>query len=567
MGIPSISVSQQSDRPSSLLPDIDPQHIEIRGDFEVRFSGLSRQPILGFNPRPPVYRIDPDRMPFLESDEEIVASIPLSQLEPALKPEQRFITFAERRNGYVEGGLGSFSSPELLALYEAPIRDNESIAAHFSFLSSDGDRDFSSYRDVDTGLQWSRTAERNRWGLGLNASSAFNYSPEPEPLGSYTLSGTLTPGMFVLSGPQKLEHQSFSLEGRWQQLQHAWRGWQSSLSLHHFSNDGRFLWDERAETEENRYRFYLNRFWEGRLMEQAFGLQFYSAGSSYDTGIDYSQYWLTNSFAARYHHIFNHIHRFEARLQFFQLYDPVNEHDLFLYPDLLYNFLGTGFLSASIRVRGFVNDPSLESLFDNNRFVIQSGKELQHERGLHVHLRGGAELRPEIKVYSGVHYWQYYQKGYFSRNIEPEIPYYAFYYIDDATHLQWYGGAESVWPVWGISLMAEVAVNYSSVSKNDIPSGEIPYVPVWEGSVTFKAQPAERLSLSAWLNLSGKRSTYLADSTVSGYTVAGARVDFRINRHFSLYGKSRNILDSNYEIWQNYIERPFQVYGGLTFIW
>ena len=60
---------------NSLLPEINPQDIEIRSEFKARFPGLRRQPILGFNPKPRVFQIQADRMPFMESREDAVANI------------------------------------------------------------------------------------------------------------------------------------------------------------------------------------------------------------------------------------------------------------------------------------------------------------------------------------------------------------------------------------------------------------------------------------------------------------------------------------------------------------
>src|SRR6056297_3363852 len=80
---------QQSDE-NSMLPEIDPQDIEIRSQFKARFPGLRRQPILGFDPTPRVYQIDPNRQPFMETQEQVVANLPVSELSrpnpPAYNP-------------------------------------------------------------------------------------------------------------------------------------------------------------------------------------------------------------------------------------------------------------------------------------------------------------------------------------------------------------------------------------------------------------------------------------------------------------------------------------------------
>src|SRR5690625_7731725 len=47
----------QADVERSLLPDMDPQDIEIWSQFQARFPGLSSQAILGFNHRRRVYQL------------------------------------------------------------------------------------------------------------------------------------------------------------------------------------------------------------------------------------------------------------------------------------------------------------------------------------------------------------------------------------------------------------------------------------------------------------------------------------------------------------------------------
>ncbi len=69
-----VAAQDQQERESSLLPEIDPQDIEIRSQFKARFPGLRRQPILGFDPTPRVYQIDSDRTPFMETQEQVVAA-------------------------------------------------------------------------------------------------------------------------------------------------------------------------------------------------------------------------------------------------------------------------------------------------------------------------------------------------------------------------------------------------------------------------------------------------------------------------------------------------------------
>ncbi len=556
----------QQDGASSLLPDIDPQDIEIRGDFEVRFPGLARQPVLGFSPRPPVFRVDPDRMPFMETDEEIVATIPLSDLEPALRPEKNFIRFAERQRLYAYGGYGSYGSPELRVFAEAPVRDNESISLQLGHQSSSGDRDFSSFRDMAGDLQWTRLSGNNRWGVGISGSSAFNYSPVP------VRSGVELPGVpgpppdTTVPDPLRISHNTLGMKARWQQLTNAYRGWQASAAVNRFADRTGSYPDEDDATSETRYEVHVNRFWEGTMIEQVFGLQFRATGSVYETGLDGTQYWLNNNIGVRYRHTFSSFHQVEAWLRFYQLYDPVNDVDLYLYPDIHYRFKGAGRFSVQMRLRGFVNDPSLESLHLQNRFTLNNDRELEHERGLHINLHSGVDIWNGIELYSGLDYWQYYNRGYFTRWGDPAMPLYRHQYVGEATHVEWYTGLSRVFRTWRTTMAARIGLNYTSAEEDVIPSGEIPYVPRWKGSVLVTTNPVSWFGFSGWMDLSGKRKT-LDGESLDGFVQLGARTDIRVHPRFGIYLKARNILNQEYEVWQQYQELPFQIYGGITLHW
>ncbi len=492
-------------------------------------------------------------MPFMETDDEIVATIPLSDLEPALRPEKNFIRLADRQRIYAYAGYGTFQSPELGVFAEAPVRDRESVAFHFGHQSSGGDRDFSSFRDMGGELQWTRTTGNSRWGAGVTAASSFNYSP---------LTGQVAPAM----DPERISYHTYGLKGRWQHLKHAYRGWQASASLNRFADRTGSYPDDEEATNETRYQVHVNRFWEGTMLEQVFGLQFNGTGAVYDTGLDETQYWLNNNLGARYRHTFSSFHQVEAWLRFYQLHDPVNGLDLYLYPDIQYRFKGTGRLSAALRLRGFVNDPSLETIHLTNRFTLNNDRDLEHERGLHINLHGGADIWNGVEIYTGLDYWQYYNRGFFTAWEDPAMPFFGVDYVGEATHLEWYAGLSRVFRTWRTTTSARIGLNYTSADEDVIPSGEIPYVPGWKGSVLVTTQPVSWLGLSGWMDLSGDRKTAEGE-TLDGFVLLGARTDIRIHSRFGLYFKALNILDEEYEVWQNYQERPFQFYGGLTLHW
>src|SRR5690625_2711202 len=121
----------QADVERSLLPDIDPQDIEIRSQFQARFPGLSRQPILGFNPRPRVYQIDPDRIPFIEDEEAQLANLPMGRLDRPDSPEYNALGYAPPKYAFIRAGVGSDITPEI---GRASCRESEMISARRGVL-------------------------------------------------------------------------------------------------------------------------------------------------------------------------------------------------------------------------------------------------------------------------------------------------------------------------------------------------------------------------------------------------------------------------------------------------
>ncbi len=559
-------VMAQQEDPSSLLPEIDPQDIEIRGDFEVRFQGLARQPILGFSPRPAVFRVDPARMPFLETDDEIVSAIPISDLEPALKPQKQFLVFSERSSIYVKGGFGRFFSPEFIFAGEMPLRPGETLIISLDHLSSAGNRDFSSFRDLNSEVQWSLQKGRNRYDVGLYGLNAFNYSPIPTDTTELALPGAVNLSDLRMD-PQRLTVQAYGAEVQWQRFVTPWRGWRVNAGAHHFNNDSPLRTGEKGSASENRYDIRALRFWEGGAVEQVFGIMLRAAGSVYDTGLAGDQYWLTNSMSARYDHLFGNGHKLEARLRLYQLYDPVNSFDMYLYPDIRYRYGGMRRFHGSFRIQGYVKEPDLKELYQGNRFFLQNGKELEHERGLNIALHGGIRLTRQFLVYTGLDYWQFYNSGYYDTLDRLQSPYYSYLYTDDALRVEWYQGMALALPFWSSKLSLETGLNYSSIESDDVETGVIPYTPRWQGTMRAHMKPLSMLHFSVWFDYTGKRKTSRTEETLDGFFQLAAEANLRLHDNLGIYFKALNMLNQDYEVWQNYLEQPLQFFGGVTLHW
>lgn len=174
--MPLLASAQNNDK--NLLPDINPQDIEIRGDYRISFPGLRRQPVLGFNPKPRIYRIDPNRLPFLETPEQVAANIPVSYLDRPAPPPKYFMDTPNRNHYYIQAGIGSYVSPEITAWVDHWTNDVSNWTARLNYLSF-GDYDTlrtSSFQSLEAKVGY-RTYlnETDELVLGLSFKNRFHY--------------------------------------------------------------------------------------------------------------------------------------------------------------------------------------------------------------------------------------------------------------------------------------------------------------------------------------------------------------------------------------------------------
>ena len=147
---------------NTLLPEINPQDIEIRSEFKANFPGLRRQPILGFNPRPRVFQIDPNRMPFLESREAAVSGISVTALDRPQEPAKMVWVTPLRPKVSSKLGMGWFVSPELRINYYSPTEEGL-LGIVTNFESSSGHlNDASGYRNLGVDVNYSKKLSESK---------------------------------------------------------------------------------------------------------------------------------------------------------------------------------------------------------------------------------------------------------------------------------------------------------------------------------------------------------------------------------------------------------------------
>ena len=130
------AVSQDRDeRP--VLPDLAPREVEIRGELEVRFPLLDRQPLVGFNPPPRIPELPAGRRPIVDEYKQARSELPQSTVERPDAPSAAANADAIRR-GEIEAAAGSYFDRLVRARVTADATERTRIRASLDYLGSDG---------------------------------------------------------------------------------------------------------------------------------------------------------------------------------------------------------------------------------------------------------------------------------------------------------------------------------------------------------------------------------------------------------------------------------------------
>src|SRR5699024_1338436 len=87
---------------NDMLPDIDPQDIEIRSEFQARFQGLRRQQILGFEPTATVDEADLYRIPYMEDLEDTAEDLTISNMLLPPSPILRAMRYSREIDAFAQ---------------------------------------------------------------------------------------------------------------------------------------------------------------------------------------------------------------------------------------------------------------------------------------------------------------------------------------------------------------------------------------------------------------------------------------------------------------------------------
>lgn len=539
--IPLLTMSQEREDRSTLLPDIDPQDIEIRGDFRARFPGLSRQPILGFNPKPRVFQMDPDRMPYIESEEDAVAGISPSDLEQPYSPARERIRYPDQSRLFGRLGFGNHESPEARFFGEAAVSDHSVVTGDVNYLSSESyvAEELTSFRYLSGRSDWIRRKNNSRLQIGLTGRSDFNYA----------IPGINDPGNSV---NHRKEYSKIGTHASFRHLKNAYNGWDLNAGYHYFQVDDNTPLEYSAE---HFGRFGAARFWDGQRMEEVFSIELHGEGSLYNTFEEEDLSWYTARLSAFYKRkLINS--NISAGLDVYNAYDEVEDPiRLFIFPNIRFHYTGLKSGEAEITIKSFVQNSGLEGVHLENRQLLIDPV-IHNEHGFRVSANAHYDVFRGGRIFGNMKFNGYGSYAYYLL----ETGGYSLNFDDDTNIFEATLGFSYDFIPRLLTLHSDLTLRNSSMSDNQ----SVPFLENFKSTASLYSNPVGKLYLRAWTEYRGSRPVNFDEENMDSYFLFGAQVDYKITENFGAYIKGLNLLNQDYEIWRGYQERPAQVYGGLT---
>jgi hypothetical protein len=547
------------DAPTTLLPDIDPQDIEIRGDFVARFPGIMRQPILGFNPRPRVFQIDPNRMPFIETPEQVVASLPVSDLVRPAPPGYELYRSPARYRLWSRTGIGNYMSPIANVTAELPVARRTVLGAEFNNFSAASyldDPQTSSFRNMDGGLNVVHyVGERSRLDVGLKGRADRNHLPKTPEL--WVFPGIAVPPAAPYISPDN-NLNSISGQVSYRHTRNALSHSRISTGISYFKADTEYFdagTTRRSMPEELRFSGEFEHQWTARTPGRTFTL---SAGADYttydtDTGADGD--WMLANAGFSHQRRINHAIRLSAGIRAYYGFDAASINQLYVYPELTIRYRYSDKLSFLAVAEGTVNNSGMEGhSLVNRKLYRYAAPEI--ERGMRAAMQGEYEVMQGFKVHSSISYNRLTKHAAYGTIMSTDLLTYG--YVSDANLLRW---DVSTW----YDLMPDKLTAWAGlyVQNHFLDGGtEIAF----RENVGFSAGGSYRLTdksrIRLWADYVGPR-TVDTNRDADGFFLLGTSFDFWASNDIGAFVKLNNILNQSYSQWVGYNELPAQIFGGV----
>lgn len=563
--VPASGQQTETQAQQNLLPEIDPQDIEIRSQFQARFPGLRRQPILGFNPKPRIFQLDPNRTPFIESEEAVAASVPVGQLDRPEAPVYKPLSYADPSMGFARIGIGTYITPEVDIYAIKGFRDKNWVSGNISHRSSNGhlENQDSSFRDFRTSVR-SRLSLTQKALLHLNTGifTEFNYLPADE-LNNIPENPAVS----------KSSRSGIRFGGEFSYDQTSLTGFESEFNVYSHQFE---LSDTGGESEtipgtatEWGASVSSGYYWAGSRIEEVF-----SAYLGFDTGNietigSVNNNWSILEGGAGYERLLNYQTDIDAYFGLALVSDAYDGSAFYIVPKIDARHTLLDGLDVRLRLSGAPNHQSIREIQQRNKFLglttpvaHQYNSELRAEVIFEplsgTMLTGGSQFQ-HIRNYT------YFTRNERSTELLPgEIITTRYSYrsnFENANFLKVYASfsqqlaAEKFW------ISSDVYWQRPRLSGND----KIPYVESLGVSATASFRPIRDLVIEGWANYKGSRHNPAGDD-LDSYFLLGSRFELALAANAGIYAKIMNINDVEYQVWQGYPERGFQAYVGITYL-
>jgi hypothetical protein len=555
--IPAIAQTGGRGAQNTLLPEINPQDIEIRSEFRARFPGLRRQPILGFNPKPRVFQIDPNRMPFMESKEEAVANVAITQLDRPEPPARAILNAPLRRNAYLRTGIGNFVSPEAEGYFFQEMSGKSTLSGNVDFRSSNGhlDDQLSGFRFFDGDLRFNtQTNNGLKIGTGLGFVSDFNrmFDIDPfyqDPVYNFgeTAQKTYNGGAIHLSAEKN---------------KNVFRGWRSALTATTYAASLRAgTTNLTGDTNEQTVRVVFANFWPGKRLNETFKLSGEAKAGSYKyTGL-ITQNWILTSAGIEYQKMLNFNAHINAKADVAYVNDRYSSRP-YIAPELELSYN----LKKAISIRAYIaGRPEMRSIQDQlqqNRFLVAQ-TDLRHSYTSEAFAELVFQPVEGNRIYGGLNYQVIKNYAWYDRAIDQTSfgDFKTFFAVnfDKANIFEFFGGITQQLAPNKFWFDARVYLRDHKLDSG----GKIPFEENLGVHGSLAYLPFQKLKVTTWAQYMGSRNAPASNRELGGFVLLNGAVEYEINNHFGLYAKVLNMLGQKYEIWDGYQERPFQVFGGL----
>ena len=133
------SVPPQDAEGRPVLPDLAPREVEIRGQLQISFPSLQRQPLVGFNPPPRVPDIPLSRRPIIESYKVAGPDFRQTALSPPDPPAVAALTGEGPLTAEVEVSAGRYLSRHVHAVGSARLVSRQKLDVRIDHSGTDGD--------------------------------------------------------------------------------------------------------------------------------------------------------------------------------------------------------------------------------------------------------------------------------------------------------------------------------------------------------------------------------------------------------------------------------------------